>query len=451
MHDRPVQAEDCVIPGKIRVDQIIVGENPFDPKHFELNHAQRQRVLPRRVLSIRAEGTCVCPVTFFDVIGAQSTRISSLQPMEDATVDRDNPRIRNLRRSKGWTQAQLAARADVSLRTIQFAESGRGTLKLQTLHQIAEALDCDLSELMIDDSVLREDALQRIPWSVSNLLRRQFHLPMEATCRRVEQVEAVLLKMREEWKLHLQRTGIKAVDASYLQADQMLDSQVERYVERYVDLWRHIPQTLQLATDGRSLFGISVVLPLTREAFQAFSRGELGLLDIRGYHLTPASQYLLLDSVCEFSDAPNTSWSQLTSTLSFTMISQIARFSIDPLRDDFQMVSFAASDLNAIRLREAGFRPNGSFAADVQCPVQVFSRVPNGRFSEQYIQSSNMSHIARLTRESWLSGLNRRCQQISFVGLLRFIKWTQELTCGERLDGSSERNADGFLSPAIVS
>jgi hypothetical protein len=213
----------------------------------------------------------------------------------------------------------------------------------------------------------------------------------------------------------------------YHRADCAFDEDLDRYLNRYLNIWRHDPRTIQIATDGTNQFGVSVVLPLAKDAFEAFAHGKLELLDLRAQHLVASSQYLLLDSVCEFSDSESTGWYQLTSTLSFTMISQIARFSIDPLRSDFQMVSFAASALNAARLQEAGFRPNGHIAPRIECPINVFSRVSKDRFTEQYVQSANMSHIARLTRESWLAGIHRRRKQSALLLSLKFLKWTQEL------------------------
>lgn len=361
----------------------------------------------------------------------------------EATVKSENPRIRNLRRSKGWTQSKLAARADVSVRTIQFAESGRGTLKFQTLQQIATALDCDAAELLVEDSCHRDDALQRIPWSVSTMLQRRFSLNYDATPRRQEQVIAVLTRMRQEWKKHLQLTPSNIHDPTFLHADKTFDEDLERYIDRYLAIWSHDPRTIQIATDGQHQFGLSIVLPLSKEAFEAFAQGKLALLDLRAQHLVPQSQYLLLDSVCEFEAEEHVSWYQLTSTLSFTMISQIARFAIDPLRSDFQMVSFAASQLNAVRLKEAGFRPNGRVAPRIDCPINLFTRMPTDRFNDQYVQAANMSHIARLTRESWIAGLNRRRKQAAFVLILKTLKWTQALrpSLGSSSLGSENANA----------
>ncbi|MEM9826641.1 MAG: helix-turn-helix transcriptional regulator [Planctomycetota bacterium] len=349
-------------------------------------------------------------------------------------MKREYRSIPSRRKQKGWTQAQLARQADVSLRTIQFAESGRGTLKPQTLQQIADALGCEFDELAVDEAVTRDDAFQQIPWNVSGMLRRRFQVPPQATCTRPEQVRNLLLRMRHDWKKHLRKTSAQPPSEVYRRGDEILDQDLDRYIERYVDLWRCLPETIQVATDGQEQFGVSVVLPLTHAAFDAFVHGELKWLDIRGDDLCENSQHLLLDSVCEFADTPRGSWHQITSNLSFTMISQIARFSKDPLGSDFQMASFAASELNSIRLNEGGFRCNGARLPSVGFPIHVFSSVGTNVFTERYVQCSNVSHIARLTRESWIAGLNRRRKQTILTWTIRLMKWVQAFDLPERAD-----------------
>jgi len=56
-------------------------------------------------------------------------------------------RIRELRESRGWPQEQLAAVADLSPRTIQRVEAGKGASKA-TLSAIASAFDCTVQELL---------------------------------------------------------------------------------------------------------------------------------------------------------------------------------------------------------------------------------------------------------------------------------------------------------------
>lgn len=57
--------------------------------------------------------------------------------------------VRERRKSQGLTQEQLASRADVSIDTIGYFETGRNkTLRLSTLIKIASALKCKTAELI---------------------------------------------------------------------------------------------------------------------------------------------------------------------------------------------------------------------------------------------------------------------------------------------------------------
>ncbi|NTW39507.1 MAG: helix-turn-helix transcriptional regulator, partial [Cellulomonadaceae bacterium] len=52
-----------------------------------------------------------------------------------------------VREAKGWTQRELAARADVSQPTISKAENGVAELRGETLEAVAAALDCPIALL----------------------------------------------------------------------------------------------------------------------------------------------------------------------------------------------------------------------------------------------------------------------------------------------------------------
>lgn len=63
-------------------------------------------------------------------------------------------RVKELREAKGWTQAQLAARAKVERSTIQNIESGR-VQRPNSLAHVADALGVKVAELLgepLDDS-----------------------------------------------------------------------------------------------------------------------------------------------------------------------------------------------------------------------------------------------------------------------------------------------------------
>jgi transcriptional regulator with XRE-family HTH domain len=56
-------------------------------------------------------------------------------------------RLRQLRQQRGWTQEELAARADVGYRYISDIERGVRNPTMVGIARIAEALGCDPGEL----------------------------------------------------------------------------------------------------------------------------------------------------------------------------------------------------------------------------------------------------------------------------------------------------------------
>lgn len=61
-----------------------------------------------------------------------------------------NNNVRKVRESKTLTRHRLAERAGVNINTIINAEMGYHTPTLTTLAKLAEALDCQLTDLLID-------------------------------------------------------------------------------------------------------------------------------------------------------------------------------------------------------------------------------------------------------------------------------------------------------------
>ena len=68
-----------------------------------------------------------------------------------------------LRRDRGWTQEQLAERADVSSRYLQRIERGRENLTLTTLAKIADALRIRVAELFATKPKRRASPSRRRP------------------------------------------------------------------------------------------------------------------------------------------------------------------------------------------------------------------------------------------------------------------------------------------------
>ena len=66
----------------------------------------------------------------------------ALSKREVAVLDRFGGNVRRLRVDAGLTQAALAERLDVELRTVQKFEAGEINVPLATLHRIRRALRC---------------------------------------------------------------------------------------------------------------------------------------------------------------------------------------------------------------------------------------------------------------------------------------------------------------------
>jgi transcriptional regulator with XRE-family HTH domain len=63
----------------------------------------------------------------------------------------DAERLRTLRRSRDWTQADLARRAGVSLKVVQAAEQGRTQPRPETLRKVARVLEVEVGDLFVKE------------------------------------------------------------------------------------------------------------------------------------------------------------------------------------------------------------------------------------------------------------------------------------------------------------
>ena len=66
----------------------------------------------------------------------------------DAVASGLGEAIRRLRAERGLTAAELCLRSGIAKATLSAIEAGRGNPRLETLHELAEALAVDLSELL---------------------------------------------------------------------------------------------------------------------------------------------------------------------------------------------------------------------------------------------------------------------------------------------------------------
>ena len=67
--------------------------------------------------------------------------------------------VQKKRKDAGYTQRELAARARVSVRTLQYYEQGVLDINMAaaaTVYRLAQALGCEMEELLELDSILDE-------------------------------------------------------------------------------------------------------------------------------------------------------------------------------------------------------------------------------------------------------------------------------------------------------
>lgn len=79
-------------------------------------------------------------------------------------------RIREVRKEKHLSQCELGARIGMSQNAIFTFESGRANLKYETLKKIADALDCQVSDLVDDDPRTGTMSDAEIKYTVDNML-----------------------------------------------------------------------------------------------------------------------------------------------------------------------------------------------------------------------------------------------------------------------------------------
>lgn len=58
--------------------------------------------------------------------------------------------IYRLRQSKGISQMELAARADLHLNTINLVEAGKKSVQIETIEKLAKGLGCSMTDVFRD-------------------------------------------------------------------------------------------------------------------------------------------------------------------------------------------------------------------------------------------------------------------------------------------------------------
>ncbi len=313
---------------------------------------------------------------------------------------------------RGLSQLQLAARAGVSSRTIQFAESGK-LLSDSTVRRIADALDVGVDQLLRIDAGGDQDSFSKLPWSISDRFQANQLTELGSFCRDEAEVIDVVRNLRLNFSVQIQKCGSTDEQDIALQRDDELTRSYFRYEQRYLDIWRRNPDCIRVDRVNETLCGVSILLPITRDCFDAFLAGKRGLLDVTAEDLCDQSQTILLDSVTEFVNQSKRPWFRITESLSFITVAQISSLALAPGRDDFEMISFSASPLNERRLTAVGFEAADTVELEFNYPIFLFSE------SNQRLERKQPEVIERFTIRSTLKHFTHMIKAVTFQSVRR--------------------------------
>tara|TARA_R110002073_G_scaffold61637_4_gene155009 strand:+ start:3967 stop:5100 length:1134 start_codon:yes stop_codon:yes gene_type:complete len=304
-------------------------------------------------------------------------------------------KISQTRKELGLSQLQLAVQAGVAVRTLQFAEAGKRHLSAKMLRRIADALSLPYEDV-ISDTSQRDDQFDAWPWSLSQFIQSKTVPSDEAFCENEADACGVFQRMRDSWRMHLDGSDPTEDDRLFIAADKKLNERYVRYEDRYLALWRRHPQTILLAAADGKRYGASVVLPVTDSAYERLRDGVISFMDIGPDDILDESQNLVLDSAVEFKDVGGSAWYKVTDSLSYAVFCQIAMLSIDPMAEDFRMVSFGASPTNIRRLKSIGFQECGTTMPEFDFPICEFAQEHSDESDDTYTRVSTTSHYAHL-------------------------------------------------------
>ncbi|MEM6363161.1 MAG: helix-turn-helix domain-containing protein [Planctomycetota bacterium] len=309
--------------------------------------------------------------------------------------------LRKTRVQLGLSQLDLAARADLSPRTIQIAESGK-EVSTRTLSAISDALEVPSDQLIRIDPAINEiihDGFLDMPWRAGDDLRKG-RLPHGGdTCRDETEVREVIERMHRSFQSQIDRSGNETEQRLCRQRFDQLAANGSGLSERYVDIWKTHPDALRVDRADGDVYAVSIVLPLRQDVFDGFIEGRLDYSEIDGACLTERSQHLLLDSVTEFSDQRERFWHRITHSLSFITLNQIAMLSSAPERSDFEMASFYASPINLRRLTSVGFESMRTIQPISQYPICYFGQERKCRENDDtYANATTLTHFAHLAQ-----------------------------------------------------
>ena len=340
------------------------------------------------------------------------------------------------RKKQGLTQQQAADLAMISRRQVQKIERG-DSVGTKSRFALADALgipankgfnEISRSEVgLASRSIESADALLAPPSRLDQSLQRVPDNPDLGRRFSAAEVEFNVRRMRRSWQRHLDLSSRKTGNSEYVQfaADQYLNENVEAYVQRYMELWHHLPDVIQISRVRGRKTGMSVVLPVSADAYRELKLGQKSFMEVGTDDLQRNSGHLVVDSLVEFDDAPRRQWYDVTSSLRDAIIWQVIHLAGYPLPESLRILSFGASPSNAKRLQASGFVELRQPMKDLGYALFEFAR-DNSDLEEVYTrcESSKVfaSLISRLLSDKSSVSARLRVKRAAIMGTMQMLQ-----------------------------
>ncbi len=155
-----------------------------------------------------------------------------------------------------------------------------------------------------------------------------------------------------------------------------LDIKLVAYQNALVRWWRKVPWSVVRARGNFTQVGMSVVLPLTKEAYRLVKTGELGVMQIEAEHLCQRSRHLFIGTFAQrttlLEGEQGIALNRILAAL-FVQVSILARTDLTEDATPLHMLTAIGSESNKLRIERMGYDPLD--AVDRSSRLPLFERV----------------------------------------------------------------------------